>query len=369
MSWMCTECTTRNPDSGVECAVCMAPPPPGTTPPPSSPSLPPPPRPSSPSSPPSPSLSPPPSPPQPAFQPQPAPQPQPALEPQPQPQPAPRQGRPPAGPRQPVGPTEPSEVPDLDDVDPTQVVVAGPGARGLVPATPIAPGTDPAAGGRPGPVLTYQVPVFLLTAVLLAAGAVRFLPGIVHPTHPNGGTIANVTAGGQGGPSDGQQIPQPVPTDTAASVEPPVSSPSAPTRIGVVTIDLVVGDDSRAEPIAQMLDTYFSGVNRHDANAALSVFDPAGGINANDPNEVSSFARSVSTTNDTDVVLKSIGPDPTGRGDLSIGVTFESHQSPGTGPTSDPNETCTDWTISYVLTVANGNSYRIRYTNADHQPC
>jgi hypothetical protein len=166
-------------------------------------------------------------------------------------------------------------------------------------------------------------------------------------------------------PATASATPEPSPS----TVESP-APPSAPeTAAGAVTIDPATAADPRARPVATMLDTYFSGVNQHDAGAALSVVDPRGPVDPNDPDQVADFARAIATTSDTDIVLHAVGADPTGRGAVRAAVSFRSHQSPGYGPKTNTRETCTAWRITYVLSEPDRAAYRILASSATHQPC
>jgi hypothetical protein len=82
-------------------------------------------------------------------------------------------------------------------------------------------------------------------------------------------------------------------------------------------------------------------------------------VDAADPDQASQFAHAVSTTDDTDVSLVGLDSDPTGRGAVRARVLFTSHQSAGYGPSTDPDQTCTRWDVTYVLTYDQIAGYRI----------
>jgi hypothetical protein len=166
----------------------------------------------------------------------------------------------------------------------------------------------------------------------------------------------------------------PAPEPTATGQAQPDRTEAAPTNaaapsLGIVRIAPDAAADAVAQSVARVLDTYFSAVNRHDAREALSVYDPAGVINPNDPAQVDSFARGISTTTDEDITLLSVGPDPSGAGSARAEVTFTSTQAPGYGPRPDTSETCTSWHVRYVLTRGADDAYRIMSSSATHRPC
>jgi hypothetical protein len=107
-----------------------------------------------------------------------------------------------------------------------------------------------------------------------------------------------------------------------------------------------------------MFSTYFSGINQHDYQQALSVFDPSGEIDPSDPQLVRAFSDGLATTTDSDVVLSLLQPT----GDGSVGeakIMFQSQQGVGYGPKDDPNETCTLWNITYILDQSSSGQYQI----------
>jgi hypothetical protein len=76
----------------------------------------------------------------------------------------------------------------------------------------------------------------------------------------------------------------------------------------------------------------------------------------------------VSTSTDSDIVLRDVTHDANGR--LRAVVTFQSTQARGYGPKGSENETCTRWNITYILTQPDTGRYRIfASTNASHATC
>jgi hypothetical protein len=121
--------------------------------------------------------------------------------------------------------------------------------------------------------------------------------------------------------------------------------------------------------VAGLFDRYFSGINAKQYVQVLALFDPSGSLNPSDPAKVKSFTEGVSTSTDSQVVLRSITDDATVEGDLDVRLTLQSHQTAGFGPSGSPDETCTNWDITYQLRPA-GGGYRILKSRAvAHTPC
>jgi hypothetical protein len=107
-----------------------------------------------------------------------------------------------------------------------------------------------------------------------------------------------------------------------------------------------------------MFNTYFTGINDHNYQQAVSVYDPSGIVNPNDSSQVQHFAQGVSTTSDSGITLVNITPSD-GSTVQTAEVQFTSHQQAGYGPQDDPNSTCTNWDVTYTLTVGSASNYLI----------
>jgi hypothetical protein len=128
--------------------------------------------------------------------------------------------------------------------------------------------------------------------------------------------------------------------------------------------------DPRATAVASMFDAYFTGIDQKDYQAALSEYDPAGTINPNDAQQAQQFEKGVSSSDDTDIVLASVGPAGRTSPATSAQVTFQSTQSAGMGPPDATGETCTKWQLTYVLSQAANGSYLIfNVSSATDQAC
>jgi hypothetical protein len=122
------------------------------------------------------------------------------------------------------------------------------------------------------------------------------------------------------------------PADCADAVDvngDPIPAGSEPTR-----------DDLQA---VTTLHVYFESVNNGDFSTALAQLVRPGSLD--------DFADGVASSHDTDIRYRSVQKT----GDrLVVWVTFTSHQDPGDGPAERPEETCTNWTLDYVLAPHNG---------------
>lgn len=134
-------------------------------------------------------------------------------------------------------------------------------------------------------------------------------------------------------------------TTLPPSISTPVPRPTQRTTVGIVNV-AEVNTDPRVVSIAQTFDTYFRGINEHDAAAALSVMDPTGVINPNDPAQVQKFADGISTSNATGMSIEHITTQP---GGALVALTFRSRQAASLGA---DGETCTDWQLTYDLRMS-----------------
>ncbi|OMQ16341.1 hypothetical protein A7K94_0203195 [Modestobacter sp. VKM Ac-2676] len=91
------------------------------------------------------------------------------------------------------------------------------------------------------------------------------------------------------------------------------------------------------------LDVYFRAINLGDfPTAAAQLVDTP---------DVATFRAGVASSQDVGIRYRSVVSE----GDaLVVWVTFTSHQDQGRGPAERPEETCTDWSLDYVMTADNG---------------
>jgi eukaryotic-like serine/threonine-protein kinase len=182
----------------------------------------------------------------------------------------------------------------------------------------------------------------LVTLVLIIIG--------IHATSNNDATTGNFSS--DTGTSSGGSV-----SDTSGSPSAPSAS-AQPTNVGIVSIGDSISGDSEATAVAGMFNTYFTGINNHDYQRAVSVFNPSGIVDPNNSSQVQHFANGVSTTTDSAITLVNIDPSD-GSTVQQAEVQFTSHQQAGYGPQDDPNGTCTNWDVTYILTQDSSGSYLI----------
>jgi hypothetical protein len=181
---------------------------------------------------------------------------------------------------------------------------------------------------------------------LLVVALVAF--GIDHH-HSAGASSALVTGGSA---SQNNAAPDAT-TPTSAPAPPP-----PPTHVGVVAMSSGIRDDPQAVAVGRMFNTYFTGIDKRHYSQTLSVFDPSGIVDPNVSSQAQHFIDGVDTSSDSGMELVSVDPSDGSIVD-SAEIRFTSHQKAGFGPKDDPESTCTDWDINYVLTQGSSGGYLI----------
>ena len=285
-------------------------------------------------------------------------------------------------------PTVPQPRPPAppEDASSWLTVDAPPGSESAWPEPSPLPG-PPEPSPLPGPPFTEPPPeqsprpasqwsagklwLALAAVVLIAAAAVAVRPvsrWVYNVAFADKTAAPPTPVPTPDGPPPTTPVRSPTASPTPTSTPTPSPSPTG-TVVGIVKID-VATDDPAVNDVAATLDDYFSGLNNKDYGRALSTFDPAGTVNPNNPSSAAAFRQAVSTSTDSDVVLRRLAQDNTGKGVLQAQVTFQSNQSAGFGPKGSENETCTRWDVTYILTQPSGPRYRIfGSTTAIHTPC
>lgn len=154
------------------------------------------------------------------------------------------------------------------------------------------------------------------------------------------------------------------PKSTTATAQPATQSTAQPTAgpAGLVTIEQ---PGALATEVAAMFETYFGAINADDPARALSVVQPSRKLDPSKPGDVADFSRAISTTRDEDIRLGAVSG---GGSTVSAELSFHSRQDPGYGPKGSPNETCTAWTMHYLL-VDGGAGLLIKSVEAQHRAC
>jgi S1-C subfamily serine protease len=91
------------------------------------------------------------------------------------------------------------------------------------------------------------------------------------------------------------------------------------------------------------LTVYFEGINSGDFPTALAQLVH--------PGSLETFTAAVASSHDDAFAYRSFQADG---GNVLVWVTFTSHQDAGMGPADRPEETCTDWSLDYVMAPKNG---------------
>ncbi|MFZ0161707.1 MAG: serine protease, partial [Kineosporiaceae bacterium] len=125
----------------------------------------------------------------------------------------------------------------------------------------------------------------------------------------------------------------PLPTKRCASVLGPDGE--------VVPPSLAPGSD--AAQVFGTLRLYFDSINQGDYPTALAQFI--------DPISLEAFSAGVESSNDTDFVVHAVKRTPQ---EITVWLGFTSRQQAGSGPAARPQETCTDWSLDYVMRPHNG---------------
>jgi hypothetical protein len=159
----------------------------------------------------------------------------------------------------------------------------------------------------------------------------------------------------------------PTPTPTPSRPAPTPTATPPPTTIGTIDVR-TVSTNPHVRAVGGLFDTYFNGINLKRYDQVLALYDPSGVLDPTDPQQAANFTHGVSTSVDSEVVLRSIVDSPAV--DLVARLTFQSHQAPGFGPPGTPDQTCTQWDSTYLLHPNANGIYRIlEQPTFSHQPC
>ncbi|MEU4691042.1 hypothetical protein [Actinoplanes sp. NPDC023714] len=238
------------------------------------------------------------------------------------------------------------------------------------PADPPPDPDEPAIRRRLLPAVPIVVLIAALAAAAILGGPRLFDSASTEPRNRPAGQRL-----GDAPPPNREQIPiipdserplERATTEPPGSEEPGGEEPGTepPGRTGLVTVDPEVTHD-RADAVAAMLETYFTGINAKDYAGVAEVLDPDGELDPDDPEQMARFSDGTATARDSDVVLHDL--TDLGAGRLGADVSFRSRQEAGDGPEDRPDETCTDWRVSYTITIK--PKYRILRAEGTSNPC
>jgi hypothetical protein len=197
------------------------------------------------------------------------------------------------------------------------------------------PRGTPARTARPP---AFRRPLALALAVLVAAGGTAAGLLLTRHSHAQPGTQGKAVAVSS---TIGTTAP-PSPAGTTAAPSP--SAPPTQVNIQGVTIGTAaVNTDPDEADVTATLGTYFAGIDTRNYTQAWDAYTPAYQASYS----LQSLSQADSTTQDSQVVVQSIRHDT--NGDLEATVLFQSRQAAGYGPSSNPGEMCTDWSLDYHL--------------------
>jgi hypothetical protein len=229
----------------------------------------------------------------------------------------------------------------------------------------------PQTGGPPPPTRERRrAPVLLLVIGIVvvagaAAGAVLVLHNNSAGSNPNkvavgrtSSTVEVSTATHNTTASTASTVPA---TTLPTSTVPP---PTTTLPANLVTVNTSeVASNALSPDVAQTFATYFGGINDRKWAQAYGAYSPGYQQDVS----LASFESVDGTSSDENIVVTSID-EGTG-GTLSVGVDFTSHQAAANGPSG---ETCTQWTLTYVLVPSPGGDaldYLIRSAKGSDSSC
>jgi hypothetical protein len=183
-----------------------------------------------------------------------------------------------------------------------------------------------------------------------------------------GGWLLASHLGKHGGPQrlTPAAVEHQVPASSAVAITPsPSPSQAVPQTVGTVTLSEDVAQVADAASVAAFLNQYFGAINSHDYQSYSALLSPQ----VQQAFTAAQFDHGYRTTADSAETLAGIST--TADGDLTVDVTFTSHQDPA--DSVDGTQPCTGWTISLFLQSDGNGSYLIDQApsgyHASYQAC
>lgn len=224
------------------------------------------------------------------------------------------------------------------------------------PATP-APPVPPPAPGPPGGADTPRPPS---KRKLVVAGLVAIFSLIVL----SGGIAIGLATGDDDttrsyDPTSASTLDASITPGVTPSLTPTPSDTDLATALPETATDIDfsgAADRPDLDRIAATLDTYFSGVNAHDAYAATQAMTQDSSVSPSNPEGFAAFSDGIRSTSDDAIRVTRIA-DGTFEGQASVAVSlhFRSRQDPADGP---DGQACTWWTLTHHL-LDEGGQYLI----------
>lgn len=265
----------------------------------------------------------------------------------------------------------PVEQPRRDaSPDATRVETPGPAQvpTGPNPFAPRAPGPPPAhaaprRGSGAGGKRTAFIAMVLLVVLATGGGAYALVSRSDNQAaaRPSGAATVTAHASTAAPAASAVQASTSPTTPTTSASASPSTTPSAsatpsPTHTGTVQAAAGVAGNPAAPQVEAFLNRYFNSINTRNYGEYNSLLD----AQRQQGDSQSTFESGYATTRDTNEALTGISD--TGGGDLTVNVSFTSHQNPADSP---DKSACDDWQISLFL-VPQGASYVMTATPADY---
>jgi hypothetical protein len=204
-------------------------------------------------------------------------------------------------------------------------------------------GGGPSPGAPPGPGQSGRPsrrPPWVLIALLIIV-----LAGGV-------GAAAVLLSGGHGHSPSSQATPSNRPSSAAATPTHTASSPPASSTPGQgkVGVAASVTGDAQTPQVVALLDRYFNAINTHNYPGYFGL------LTTQQQQQISQsqFDKGFASTKDSSETLQTLSA--ASGGDVTVTVTFTSHQDPA--DSINGHESCTNWHITMYL-QRSGGSYLI----------
>ncbi len=200
--------------------------------------------------------------------------------------------------------------------------------------------------------LTLTLAGVLVALLVIGAGA-AFAVGRAQRLGAAGGSPPSSNAGGTASPSDtapgGSGTDGNSPGSTTTRLVPSPGRSATPSGDPVrVTLSPRAAASPNAREVADLLERYFTAINRNDYDAWLSTVSTAQAKRDRDD-----WTKDYSTTHDSDVYISDIIPGKP----LTVRMQFVSTQAIEYAPTALPRE-CVRWDVTYQV-VDEGPGLRV----------
>lgn len=253
--------------------------------------------------------------------------------------------------------------------------IRDPAAAATPTPTQRQPPPEPAGLGRPTPPAPAErrrasmLPLATVLVALAAGGGSAAAVLLIRHSHGQPAVQESLAALAPTTSAPAASASPATASPTAPPSPTPSASPTPPTQVSIdgVTIDIsAVNTDPDASAVATTFATYFGGIDAGDYTQAWDTYSAS---LQGSSDSYQSFAKNVSTTQDSQVVVQSIQHDSDGN--IDADVSFQSHQAGQYGV--NQGETCTNWSLDYNLVPAGSAnssvSFLINGATGGHTAC